>query len=164
MAVEISRGLIRQQNFRMINQRSSQRRPLLLSTRKFARTMVHPRPQPHAFQCIVRHLLPLAAINLREPQRQFDIFRERHAGNQIERLKDHANNVQPVLRQLLARKFRQIAILDDDASRSRSVSPAIRFNIDDLPDPELPSSATNSPLRISSETPSTARISVSPMW
>src|SRR5271157_6195599 len=42
-------------------------------------------------------------------------------------------------------------------------SPASRFNRDDFPDPELPSSATKPPAATSREIPSTAQIVVSPM-
>src|SRR5208337_2442005 len=41
-------------------------------------------------------------------------------------------------------------------------SPAIKFSKDDFPEPELPSSATNSPAPTWSEIPSTARITESP--
>src|SRR5580700_5459900 len=43
-------------------------------------------------------------------------------------------------------------------------SPAIRFSSEDLPDPEGPRRATNSPARISIEMPSTARTNASPIW
>ena len=47
-----------------------------------------------------------------------------------------------------------------EVGRSR---PAIRFSTEDLPEPELPRRATKSPAQTSSDTPSTARIRVSPM-
>ena len=43
--------------------------------------------------------------------------------NQIERLKNHAHDVQAILGQFFAREFGQIAILDDHAARGRTIKP-----------------------------------------
>ena len=42
--------------------------------------------------------------------------------------------------------------------------PAIKLSREDLPEPDAPSNATNSPEGMFSETPSTARIVELPMW
>ena len=83
--------------------------------------MVHTRPQTYSLQRLARKILTRAAIDLRETERQFHVFRQRHAGDQIERLKNHAHNVQPVLGQFFARKLCQITILHNDASRRRTI-------------------------------------------
>ena len=56
-------------------------------------------------------ILTLAAIDFRKSKGQFHVFRQRHAGDQIERLEDHADNMQPVLGQLFARQLCQVTIL-----------------------------------------------------
>jgi hypothetical protein len=121
VAVEIAGRFVGQQKLWTIDERPRQRRPLLLASRKLARTMVLPRPQTNPIQSFANQIFALAAVDFGETQRQFYILGQSHAGNQVERLKDHADNVQPVLGQLLPRKLCQISILNHNRSRGWTV-------------------------------------------
>ena len=111
VAVEISGGFVGQQKLRTVDQSAGQRGPLLFAAGKLAGPMIHARLQADALQRLARQSVALAALDFGKAQRQFHVFRERHAGNQIERLKNHAHGVQPVFGQIFARKLRQIAFL-----------------------------------------------------
>ena len=121
VAVEISSRLVGQQKLRTVDQSARQSRSLLLAAGKFAGPVIHAGAQSHSIQRLASQIWTLAAVDLGKAEREFHVFRERHAGDQIERLEDHAYNVQPVLGEFLARKFSQIAILNDDASRGRTI-------------------------------------------
>ena len=60
-----------------------------------------PRRQQHAIQRFPHARRPLRARRFRKPQRQFHVFFERHARQQVERLKYHAHGMAAVMRQLL---------------------------------------------------------------
>jgi len=63
-----------------------------------------------------RQAVAFCAFNLGKAHGQFHIFRERHAGDQIERLKHHSNGVQAILRQSFAGQLREIFAVNDHAA------------------------------------------------
>src|SRR6202035_734786 len=68
LAVEISSGFVRQQELRLIDQGSSERRSLLLAAGKFGRAMPQARTKADALQCLPGKAFALVAIHLREAQ------------------------------------------------------------------------------------------------
>src|SRR5205823_10706877 len=74
VTVEIARGLIGQQNFRVINQGSCQGCSLLLASGELTGTVAASCAQTHPFECLARKFSALPAIDLGEPQRQLYIF------------------------------------------------------------------------------------------
>ena len=109
-------------SLRTVDQRPRQSRPLLFATGKFDwADDAFARSQSHALQSLTSQASALAAIDLRKPQRKLDVFCQRHAGDQIERLENHAHDVQTILGEFFARKLGEIAILHDDASRGRAI-------------------------------------------
>ncbi len=121
VAVEIAGGLVRQQKLRLIDQRSRQRRPLLLAAGKFAGAVGGATAQADAFQRLPRKRSALAAVHFGKTQRQFHIFSQGHPRNQVERLKDHSDGAQAIFCQFLARKPRQVSVFDDYCSRGGPV-------------------------------------------
>src|ERR1035438_2816407 len=77
--------------------------------------------QTDAFQRLARKGRAFAAIDLCEAHRKLDIFQQRHAWYQIERLKDHSHRVETVLGQLLPRKLSQIISVNNNRPRGRPV-------------------------------------------
>ncbi len=120
-AVEIAGGFVRQQKLRLIDQSSSQCCTLLFAAGKFAGPVRHARAEADSFQRLAVSAWRLAAIDFGKTQRQVNILRQRHSGDQIERLKNHADGAQAMLGQILARELGQVTVLDDDRSRSWTV-------------------------------------------
>jgi len=65
-AVEIPRGLIRQKQFRLIDQGPRESGSLLLSARKFARAVMESTAEPYALQSFAGERITPAAIDLRK--------------------------------------------------------------------------------------------------
>ena len=161
--VEIARRLIREKNFGTIHERSRDGHALLLSAGKFRGAMTQAMRQAHALQSLANAAGSFGALHFRESQRQLDVFFQRHARKKVERLEDHADGVAAIPRQFegeSSARFWPRARIEPEVTRS---SPAIRFKSVDLPEPDEPSSARNSPSAIENETSSTARTLLSPM-
>ena len=161
--VEIAGGLIREKNFGAIHERARDGHALLLAAGKFRGPVTQAVSQAHALQSFADTAGPFSALDFREAKRQFDVFFERHARKQIEGLKDHADGVAAIARQVegeSAARFWPSARIEPEVGRS---SPAMRLSRVDLPEPDEPSSARNSPAATERETSSTARTLLSPM-
>lgn len=65
----------------------------------------------------------LGAIDFGEAERQLDVFREGHAGEEIERLEDHANRVAAVASEFDRINGREVASADLDCAGGGAVEP-----------------------------------------
>jgi hypothetical protein len=120
-AVQISCRLIREQNRWASHERARQRAALLLAAGEFAGPVLSPRTQSHRFERFTHAGLALFTIHLRKPQRQLDIFFERHARQQIERLKHHPDCFSAISCELFRIESRQIAVLHANGSRRGAI-------------------------------------------
>src|SRR5258706_7420299 len=117
MAVEIAGGLVSEQQLRAVDESPGQRGPLLFPAGEFARTMVHARLQANSREGLSRQTVTLSTIDLGKADREFHVFSERHAGNQVERLEHHSYGMQAISSRIVTRELRQIAIVSHHAPR-----------------------------------------------
>ena len=122
--IEISGGLIGEKNFRAIHQRARDGGALLFAAGEFARAVADAFAEAHTFERFAHAGGAFGAIHFGQPQRQLDIFFQRHARQQIEGLKNHADGVAAVARQFERRKFGQIAAAREDGARGGPVQPS----------------------------------------
>src|ERR1022692_2814515 len=114
--------------------------------------------QPNLLQRFAHALPPFGTVHLRKTHGQLNIFGNGHGRNEVKRLEDHAHIIAAIGGQLFRGYLRQVTALHNHRARAGAVKPRSRFSRVDLPDPDWPSSATNSPLSMVWEIPSTARM------
>ena len=78
-AIEVARGLVRQQDGGPVNQGASDSHPLLLAAGKLRRKMLHALAQAHKLQRLFRSLQPLFLLQARIKSRQFHVLQRRGA-------------------------------------------------------------------------------------
>src|SRR5207245_2243029 len=76
-AVEVARGLVSQQDGWPIDERACDGDALLLAARKLARPVPEACLEPHAAERLFDARAPLAALDLRQTQRQLYVFFDR---------------------------------------------------------------------------------------
>ena len=120
-AVEIAGGLVGEQDFRAIHQSAGDGGALLLATRKLARTMADALFKSDALEGFADSRGALGTVDLRETQRELDVFFERHPRKKIEGLKNHPDGLPAVASQFERGHLREILALGDDRSGAGTV-------------------------------------------
>ena len=82
-------------------ERACQRSSLLLTAGKLARTMRQPRAEVYALDRVAHAGHSVLAIHARQPQWQLDVFLQRHAGQQIERLENDSDRMAAMPREFV---------------------------------------------------------------
>jgi hypothetical protein len=145
------------------HQAPGDRHALLLPARELRREVRGPAFEPDQPQRLERARVALGAARLAVDQRDLDVLERGRARQQVEALEDEADLAVADLGEAVARERRDIrAVEDERPRRGRSRQPAMFMNVD-LPEPDGPRSATNSPGSTRTDTPRSARTSVSPM-
>jgi hypothetical protein len=98
-AVEISGGLIGEEDFWAVDEGASDGGALLLAAGEFAGAMSDAFAEADALKSFVDAGGAVAAVDFGEAERELDIFLESHAREEIERLEDHADGLTAVARQ-----------------------------------------------------------------
>jgi hypothetical protein len=83
--------------------------------------MAHARLQANSGERFAGQVAPSSTLDLGKAHGQFHIFRERHTGDQIERLEDHSNGAQAISRKIFAGKIGEIATMNDNAARCGTI-------------------------------------------
>src|SRR5712671_7549146 len=88
--VEIAGGLIGEEDGGLIYESAGEGAALLLAAGEFAGAMVMAGAEADAVEGLRDAMAALGAVDFGEAEREFDVFREGHAGEEIEGLEDHA--------------------------------------------------------------------------
>jgi len=94
--IEIAGGLVGEKNFWAIDERTGDGGALLFAAGKFGGAMAGALFEFYALKRFGDAGGALGAIDFGEAKRKLDVFRERHAREKIEGLKDHADGVAAV--------------------------------------------------------------------
>jgi hypothetical protein len=89
--VQISRGLVRQQDRRLAGKCPGYSDALLLASGELRRIMLHPVNHLNFFQSLLNPSLPFDRRDAAIGQREFDVFSHREIANQIEGLENESN-------------------------------------------------------------------------
>src|SRR6266851_2068865 len=116
-AVQVSRGLIRQQNHRLIDEGAGDRATLLLAAGKLGGPVLSSRGQADALQRLSHARWAVSTRHFCQAQWQFDVFFQSHSGEKLEGLKHDANCLVPMLCQVLAGHTCQVATEREDSPR-----------------------------------------------
>ena len=120
-AVQISRGFVGEKNRWPVDQRACQCAPLLFAAREFAGAVFAARAKTHTVESFTDAGTALAAIDFRKAQREFDIFLQGHARQEIKGLKNHADGFTAVAREIFRAELGEIFIANPDTAGSRAV-------------------------------------------
>ena len=159
--VEVAGGLVGEQDRRLADQRAGDRDALPLAAGELVGPVVHAVREADRVERRLGAGAPLAAGEAAVDERQLHVRERRGARQELERLEDEADLL--------------VAEVGEPSSSSPCTSapfsryvPAVgvsrqprRFMSVDLPEPDWPTMATNSPRSMAKETPSSAR-TVSP--
>ena len=148
--VEVAGRLVGQQDFGLVYQRPGDGHPLLLAAGKLPGLVGGPLLQPDGPQRLQRRFPDFGTIRIDE--RQFHVFQGADPRQQVKGLKDKSDFLIADLGQFVAVQaadFPAVQNVGPPLGRSRSPMMFIRV---DFPDPEGPTTATNSPGPISRET------------
>ena len=155
--------LVRQDDLRIVDQRARDGDALLLSAGKLAGMMLVAAGQADRVQRLHGALVRARAGDIGVEQRQFDVLQRAGARQQVELLKHESDLLVADLGQFVA-----VELADTLMPSSRYVpevglsrQPRMFISVD-LPDPDGPMMATNSPRSISSEMPFSACTGTSP--
>lgn len=118
-AIKIPRRFVRQNDGRVVDERTRNRHTLLLSARKLRREVIHSLFQPN----LLKHLRRIQRM-LTNLHRQLHILERRQVLHQIIKLKNKSNILPPVLDQLLAAVFADFRAVHQHLSGSRCVHSA----------------------------------------
>ena len=162
--VEVAGRLVGQHDRRVVDQRAGDRHALLLAAGQLVRVVMRAGLHPDRLQrrhgpLVARRCPPALAV---VEQRQLDVLERRRPREQVEPLEHEPDLVVPHGGQLVPRQLGDVAAVEDVLPRlGRSRQPRMCMNVD-LPDPEGPVTARNSPASMSSETPRSAWTLTSP--
>src|ERR1700686_39728 len=84
LAVQVSCGLIRKQDHRLVDERAGDRRGLLLAARKLGRAMPGSCGQADALQRLSHTRWAVATRHLRQAKRQLYVLLQSHSGEELE--------------------------------------------------------------------------------
>ena len=118
--VKCAGGLVAQHDGRVVHQGTRNRNTLLLTARKLTGILVALVGQAYQFQQFTSALFRLLLVGMAELKRKHDIAKNRTLLKQTEVLEDHAYRAAE-LAQFLFGKTRDIAPIDDDRARSRTL-------------------------------------------
>ena len=94
-AVEVARGLVGQEDARLVHQRAGDGHPLPLAARELVGPVLHPVAQPHPAERLRGLPAPLLRAQAGVDQRQLHVVQRGGAGQQVERLEDEADLLVP---------------------------------------------------------------------
>ena len=164
LAVERAGRLVGEQDLRIVDERAGNGDALLLAARELARVVVEAVAEIDLLEAPAGHRLGVRGLRTGVEQRQHHLLQGRGARQQVELLEDEADACGSEIGELVASRARRRCGRRARACRSVGTSSApIRFIMVDLPEPDGPMMATNSPARMSSETSSSARTVWSPI-
>ena len=135
--VEVARRLVGEDELGVGDHGAGDGHPLLLTARELLREVVFAVLDGHARHDVVDTLFALGGGNVHVAQRQFDVLKHVEFVDEVEALEHEAD----------------VALAELGAVLLLEVLSKV-----DLPQPEGPMMATNSPLLISNETPSNAKV------
>ena len=164
--VEVAGRLVGQQDRRVVDQRARDRDALLLAARQLVRMVIRPvaRGRP-ASSTVGRALVPLGRLQrvAAVEQRQLDVVERRGPRQQVEPLEHEPDllvaDAPPARPSTSATRPRRRGSTARTSARSRQ--PTMCMNVD-LPEPDGPVTARNSPGSTSRFTPRSAFTSTSP--
>ena len=165
LRIEVAGRLVGDEKRRAVDERAGDRAALQLAAGELLRVVAQAagrarRAASSARAARLRRRSALAA----EQQRQRDVLEQRQRRQQVEELEDEADALAPDPGQLVVAKASPGPRTPGARSRTigRSIAPH-RCSSVDLPQPDGPTSATNSPCTTSRLTPATACTWVSPV-
>ncbi len=120
-AVKIAGGFIGEENFGTIDQRAGDGGALLLAAGKLAGAMTAALVEADAREGFADARGPVTAVDFGEAERELDVFLERHAREEIERLEDHAYRLAAVAREFERGHFGEILAMSDDRAGSGAI-------------------------------------------
>ena len=98
--VEVSGGLVGDDQRRVVDERPCDRRALLLAARHAGWEVAGALGEPDPLEKLVRPPVGVRATDTGQPKRRGDVLSRRQAGNQVESLEDDAHRAAPVLLEL----------------------------------------------------------------
>ena len=161
--IQISGGLVRQQDRGFPRQRASHSHALLLAAGKLRRIMPEPVRHSDALQRFHHSLLAVGGgHSLPVGQRQFHVLVNREIADQVETLKDETDFLVANARPLGEIQIFDRLVYSADSVQPVGVSsnPMMESSVD-FPQPDGPDMATYSPLAIERCTPESACVSIS---
>src|SRR5579885_1282519 len=161
LAVQIPRRLISQQNLGFADDGACNCHPLLFAPGKGVGAMVQPVGDAEHFHDHLKTMrIEAVAMNMLS---QLNILLGCERGEQVEALKDKANFMPPEASPLAIRHIAEVISFNPNLATVGEARPPRRCNNVDLPQPEGPTIATNSPSWIASVTPRSACVSTLPV-
>jgi hypothetical protein len=126
LRVEVARRLVGEQQRRLVDERPRDRDTLLLAAGELIRMMLGPIGEAHRRQRIHRQLASLRRRlhGTRIQQRHLDVLHRRRPRQQIEALEDEPDLRIANVRQLIARQLRDIAPVQHERARRRTIETA----------------------------------------
>ena len=115
-AVEIPGGFVGEKNCGAIDQSAGDGAALLFAAGEFRGAVAAAGGEADVFEGGLDAGGALGALDLGQAQWELDVFREGHAGEEIERLEDHANGVAAVAGELDGIDRREVAAADVDGA------------------------------------------------
>src|SRR5512141_2538024 len=121
--VEVPRGLVGEHQFRVVDESSRDRNPLLLPARELARQVFLASGEPDDLEAVPRLLLAtlLAVAVARVDERQLDVLERGSPREEIERLEDETDLAVPDLRAFVAVEARDVHPVQEVGSGRRTV-------------------------------------------
>src|SRR6267143_2654781 len=116
--IQVSRGLIREKNSRVVDEGPGNRHPLLLAARQLVGIFAFLSFEPDDAQHFLDLRLEVAQHALRHTQREGHVLEDGQVGQQLEILEDHAD-LPPQVRQVAPLEEAQVLPLDVDAAGGR---------------------------------------------
>ena len=107
--VEISSRFVGKENFGTVYEGACDGSALLFAAGEFTRPVASAFGKAHAFECFLDARGSFTAFDFGQAQREFNIFFERHARQQVERLENHAHGVPAIAGKVERRKFGKVA-------------------------------------------------------
>ncbi len=123
-AVEVAGGLVGEKNSGAIDECAGDGAALLFAAGEFGRAMAAACGEADMFECGLNAGGTLSAIDFGEAEGKLDVFRESHAGQEIERLEDHADGVAAVAGKFDWIDRGEVASADMDGAGSGAVEPS----------------------------------------
>ena len=120
-AVEVAGGFVGEKDCGAIDKRAGDGAALLFAAGKFGRTVAAPCCEADVFEGGLDAGGALGAIDFGKTEGKLDIFREGHAGQEIEGLENHADGVAAVASKFDGINSGEVATADVDGTRGRAV-------------------------------------------
>ena len=119
--IEVAGRFVSEKNFRTIDESAGDGGALLLAAGKFRGAVVGALVEFYPLKRLSDSRVAFRVIYFGEAERQLDVFGERHAREEIERLKDHADGIAAVARKFERRKLGEVAATGLNCAGGRTV-------------------------------------------